>query len=363
VKILYDHQIFSLQKYGGITRYFCELILNLPDEHHYILSLVFSDNHYLKENSSSFKKLDILPDKVFKGKPFIKRNIYSINKLYSQYCLSTKDFDLFHPTYYNRYFLKLLKKPYVLTIHDLIVFKHRNASEIPDFMMSQMKDVIKNANRLIAISENTKKDLIEILNVNPDKIDVIYHGYSGNVSNNKTENNDRYILYVGRRGEYKNFRTFVQAISPLLKREKDLQLICAGDPFEPEEMMFLAKLGISNQTLALTIGDDKLNKLYSNALVFVFPSLYEGFGLPILEAFANSCPVCLSNTSCFPEIAGIAGAYFDPYDYESILSAIEKVIYDNDYAKSLIREGHNRLKKYSWTKTVEETLETYKKVF
>ena len=131
MKILYDHQIFSLQKYGGITRYFCELILNLPDEHHYILSLVFSDNHYLKENSSSFKKLDILPDKVFKGKPFIKRNIYSINKLYSQYCLSTKDFDLFHPTYYNRYFLKLLKKPYVLTIHDLIVFKHRNASEIP----------------------------------------------------------------------------------------------------------------------------------------------------------------------------------------------------------------------------------------
>jgi glycosyltransferase involved in cell wall biosynthesis len=228
--------------------------------------------------------------------------------------------------------------------------------------MLQMKEVIKNANRLIAISENTKKDLIDILNVNPDKIDVIYHGYSSIGPNNKTENNDRYILYVGRRGEYKNFRVFVQAISPLLKREKDLQLICAGDPFEPEEMMFLSKLGISSQTFALTIGDDRLNNLYSNASVFVFPSLYEGFGLPILEAFANSCPVCLSNTSCFPEIAGIAGAYFDPYDHDSILSAIEKVIYNKDYARTLIREGHNRLKNFSWTKTAEETLKTYNKV-
>jgi len=362
VKILYDHQIFSIQKYGGVTRYFCELIKNLPSQHQFNLALLFSDNYYLNGNFDLIKKKNILPDKDFKGKHFIKKKIYSINEWYSKYCISSDKFDLFHPTFYNSYFLKLLKKPYIITVHDLIIFKHRNVSEKPDFTISQMINVINHASHLIAISENTKKDLIDILKVNPDKIDVIYHGYNGIISKKNTQNRGRYILFVGRRGEYKNFKTFVQAISQLLKREKELKLICVGDHFDSEEMIFLTELGISNQVVALTIGDDELNEIYSNALVFVFPSLYEGFGMPILESFANNCPVCLSNTSCFPEIAGSAGAYFDPYDKESILAAVEKVIYDNVYAEELTRAGQNRLMNYSWTKTVDETLKTYSKV-
>jgi glycosyltransferase involved in cell wall biosynthesis len=224
-----------------------------------------------------------------------------------------------------------------------------------------MISVIKNANRIIAVSENTKSDIIDILNVDEDKIDIIYHGYNESKKGNKTDRLGKYILFIGRRATYKNFNTFTEAICQLLKREKDMKLICTGKPFNREEIAHLTKLGIADQTFVITTGDNKLNDLYYNALVFVFPSLYEGFGMPILEAFTNDCPVCLSNTSCFPEIAGNAGAYFDPNDHGSILDAVEKVVYNKAFADELILNGQTRLKNFKWTKTIQETLDSYNK--
>ena len=180
-------------------------------------------------------------------------------------------------------------------------------------------------------------------------------------SNKNPGSYGKYILFVGRRSLYKNFIIFAEAVSRLLNREKDIKLVCVGSPFDSGEMAVLSGLGISNQAIAINVDDNSLNSLYSDALVFVFPSLYEGFGMPILEAFANNCPVCLSDTACFPEIAGNAGVYFDPYDQESILSAIEKVIYDKEFAKQIIIAGQHRLNDFSWKKTAKETISSYKK--
>lgn len=361
MKILFDYQMFSIQKFGGVTRYFCELMKNIPSEHQFQLSLIFSDNHHLKENRNLLKKINILPDKNFKGKYFIEKKLFAINRYYSKHCISSNNFDLFHPTYYDDYFINILKKPYILTVHDLIYFKFENTFFKPSPRKAQMERVIKNANRIIAISENTKKDIIEILNINAEKIDVIYHGYNKPFPNKKSGTYGKYILFVGLRNRYKNFITFSEAVSKLLNKEKDIKLVCVGPPFNQEEMANLSRLGISNQSIAVNVDDRTLNGLYSGALVFVYPSLYEGFGMPILEAFANNCPVCLSNTSCFPEIAGNAGIYFDPYDHESILNAIEKVIYDNDFAKKIIKAGQTRLNDFSWGKTAKETISSYKK--
>jgi glycosyltransferase involved in cell wall biosynthesis len=366
MKILYDHQMFSIQKYGGITRYFCELIKNLPSEHQFNLSLIFSDNHYIQENREIFKKMNFLPDKNFKGKHFIKEKLYFINQIYSRYCISSNNFDLFHPTYYDNYFLKSLKRPYILTVHDLILIKFKDNFFKYNRIRSQMEIAIKNANRIISVSENTKKDLVEIFNLNPEIIDVIYHGFNKR-SNNKSQTNKiidnfgRYILFVGNRSLYKNFKTFTESVSKLLKREKGVKLVCVGTPFTNEEKVLLSNLRIANQTIALNVDNSTLNDLYSNALVFVYPSLYEGFGMPILEAYANNCPVCLSNTSCFPEIAQNAGIFFDPNDHESILSAIEKVIYDNDCSKEIVIAGQNRLASFSWEKAAKETISSYNK--
>ena len=359
MKILYDYQMFSIQKFGGITRYFCELMKSLPSEHQFNLSLVFSDNYYLKENYDFFRKKNILPDKNFKGKSFIEKKISFLNHFYSKLDISANKFDLFHPTYYDDYFFSVLKKPYIITVHDLTVFKFQNTFFRYYTGKPQMEKVIKNANRIISISEHTKKDIVETFGIDPGKIDVIYHGYSKAGSGNNAVNYGKYILFVGRRGLYKNFIAFAEAVSKLLNKEKEIKLVCVGAAFNKEEMSLLSKLEIMNQAIAISVDDKSLNGLYANALVFVFPSLYEGFGMPILEAFANNCPVCLSNASCFPEIAGNAGVYFDPDSPGSILSAIEKVVYHNGFAKEIIKAGQLRLKDFSWEKTANETAASY----
>lgn len=361
MKILYDHQIFSLQKYGGVSKYFCELMMNLPSEHEYNLSLLLSDNQYLKEGYRYFKKKIIpWPDKKFKGKGFLKKNLYNVNKLYSRHIISLNNFDLFHPTYFDTYFLNGLKKPYIITVHDLIEFKFKEQFK-NNPLIPQMEKIIKNANRIISISENTKKDLTDIFNIHPDKIDIVYHGFKRPLKNETPNPYGRYILFVGKRNGYKNFSTFAKAASILLKREIDLGLICVGLPFNREEVTLMRDLNILGKTRVFGVNENELNILYSNAQAFVYPTLYEGFGMPILEAFANNCPVCLSNTSSLPEVAGDAGVYFDPNDQESILSAMEKVIYDADFSKKIIAKGSNRLNNFSWKYCGEQTINSYQK--
>jgi len=361
MKILYDHQIFSLQKYGGISKYYSELFKNLSSEHQYTLSLLLSDNQYLKEGYQYFKKINIpIPDKKFKGRGFFKKKIYAINKRYSQHIISSNNYDLLHPTYFDTYFLNNLKTPYIVTVHDLIEFKFKEQFR-NNSLMEQMERIIRKANRIISISENTKKDIIDIFNINPDKIDIVYHGFNKPLRLREQNPYGRYILFVGKRNGYKNFITFAKAASVLLIKESDLKLICVGLPFNKDEVKELKELNIVEKTKVLGVNEDELNDLYFHAQVFVYPTLYEGFGMPILEAFANNCPVCLSNTSSLPEVAGEAGVYFDPVNSDSILSAMEKVIYNSDFSKKIIAAGTNRLNNFSWKYCAEQTINSYRK--
>jgi glycosyltransferase involved in cell wall biosynthesis len=362
MKILYDYQMFSLQKYGGITKYFTELIRNIPPEHQCKIALFFSDNNYLREDREFFKKWKIpVPRMEFKGKRFVKDQVHALNQWYSRRSIAGGDYDLFHPTFYDDYFFPLLKKPYIITVHDLIDFKFEATVYKDRSIRQQMERVIRNANRIIAISHNTKRDIVEAFNILPDKIDVIYHGYNNTGVNNGVNEFGRYILFVGLRKRYKNFTLCAKALSTLLNTEKDIKLICVGGPFSDEEMTLLRELKIEKQAIAIHVTEKKLNQLYANALVFVYPSLYEGFGMPILEAFANNCPVCLSDASSFPEVAGEAGVYFDPNDTGSILEAVEKVIYDSDFRREKVTAGKERLIGFSWEKTARETVSAYLK--
>jgi glycosyltransferase involved in cell wall biosynthesis len=126
-------------------------------------------------------------------------------------------------------------------------------------------------------------------------------------------------------------------------------------------MSHLKTLNVLDSSMAVHVDEPALNNLYSHAMAFVYPSLYEGFGMPILEAFANDCPVCLSHSSWFPEIAGDAGAYFDPNRPDSILAAMEKVIYNKDFALNLVKAGRARLTNFSWKKAAEETGLSYQR--
>jgi glycosyltransferase involved in cell wall biosynthesis len=171
---------------------------------------------------------------------------------------------------------------------------------------------------------------------------------------------ERFILFVGNRRIYKNFKFFIQSISPLMYREKSLQVVCAGGgAFAEDEVNLLKQLGVANRVHNFPIDDGKLSTLYSQAELFVFPSLYEGFGIPMLEALGVGCPVAASRSSSLSEVGGGAARYFDPTDSSSILSTVEEVISDPSLKKTMRARGRERFKDFSWEKTAVETKRVY----
>lgn len=355
MKILYDHQMFTMQQIGGISRYFADLLIHLPEGFEFELPIKYSENRYLKElNLYQLKKFS------FTSNFRIKRRIYYfLNELMTNKVIKRNGFDVFHPSYYDPYFLKEIKKPFVITVHDMIHEKFPDAVNRFDNTAVNKKKVVERASHIIAISEFTKKDLTYYLNVDPDKISVVHHGFFDFPTPDK-QLYKNYILYVGERNKYKNFRRFISAVSSLLVKDKELKVVCTGKPFNIEELQFLQDLKICQQVFQMTASDAQIASLYQHALVFVFPSLYEGFGMPTIEAFNYGCPVCLSNASCFPEVAGNAAVYFDPMDEESIQEAVEKVVYDKQLSDSLISAGKERLKKeFSFQSEIENTCKVY----
>lgn len=358
MKILYDYQTFG-NRFGGISRYHYELSKGLVKNNHDVrISTLFSENEYLLSDDA-FSVISLIGHREFKGRHRVKKILNSINQQKSIRDIEKGDYDIFHPTYYDPYFLKKLHKPFVLTVHDFVHEKFYPDSDD----IKNKKLLIEKANKIIAISENTKNDILNYYPVEVEKISVIYHGYNKPVTNDYLQNiYGNYILFVGKRYGYKNFERFLAAVCLILQEDISLKVICAGTPFNTEELKLIDYFKISNRVIQISANDQVLYTLYKNALVFVFPSLYEGFGMPILEAFANNCPICISDTSCFPEIAMNAALYFDPYRIESIYGAIKRVVYNAEVRDNLISEGNLRLLDFSWEKTINETLEIYKEL-
>lgn len=368
MKVLYDHQSFSGAKYGGVARYFYDLMHNLKFQQkvEVELALLFSNNDYLK--NGDIKK--VTPFSFFLG--YAKTNMLfsHINRANSAFKVLRQDFDVFHPTYFKDYFLPFLgKKPFVITHHDVIPEKFSTQyASLDGFTKAQKQKILGKAAKIIAVSENTKQDLIEIFNIFPEKIEVIYHS-THFVTYKPTEGFDietpkKYLLYIGNRENYKNFDFFVKSIAPILTKDEDLYLVCGGNgKFSEIEQNLFAQLNVSNKVIHQEIAnDDVLYRLYQKAIGFVYPSLYEGFGIPILEAFACGCPVILSNCSCFPEVAQEAALYFQPDDEEHIAHQVEEFLNNAELRLGLVKKGYQRLKDFSPEITAKKTLEVYKSV-
>jgi len=363
MKVLYDYQIFTSQIYGGVSRYFFELMSNFNNdkEIEYLLSLKYSNNYYLK-NLNGLSNKTFLEHLSFRGKCKL---LNLINKKASKDHLLRENYDIFHPTYYDPYFLDYIdRKPFVLTIHDMIHEIFPEIFPLKDKTVERKKLLAQKATKIIAVSENTKKDIIKILGVDENKIEVIYHGNPFKINKNdetkKIKIPEKYILFVGSRMGYKNFDLFVETITPLLIKDNELKVVCVGGGnFKEIEKEKLKRLNIINKIYQYSINDNILAYIYQKAVAFVFPSLYEGFGIPILESFACGCPVICSRTSSLPEAAGDAAIYFDPTDKFSISYSIQKVLYDNNLRDQLIYKGYLRVKEFTWEKTAKKTKNLY----
>ncbi len=367
MRILYDHQIFTRQIYGGISRYFFELIKHFKNDNKikYELSLKYSNNYYLKELNNLTQKT-FLENYSFRGK---YRLLNILNKKVSKKAIYRGNYDIFHPTYYDPYFLDYIgKKPFVLTIHDMVHEIYPEMFPLKDETSKRKKLLAQKATKIIAVSENTKKDIIRFFSIGTNKIEVIFHGTPFDMNNSGDSKVDidlpeKYILFVGSRSGYKNFSLFIEAITSLLIENNKLKVVCVGGGnFKGIEKEKFKRLNITNKVYQYSVNDDILTYLYKKAIVFIFPSLYEGFGIPILEAFSCGCPVIASNTSSLSEVAGDAAIYFDPINKLSILNSIQKVICDNNLRDQLIYKGYQRVKKFTWKKTMEQTKKIYESI-
>jgi glycosyltransferase involved in cell wall biosynthesis len=230
---------------------------------------------------------------------------------------------------------------------------------------------LENADAIVAISANTKKDLLRIYPWIPDrKITVIHLAVStvfwtiesaDTLSRYGLEKlRGGYFLFVGSGEGYKNFRILVELVKSF-PRFRDATFVCVGSRPSPSLQNMLASLGVKDRFMFLEgISDGELGTLYANALGFIYPSQYEGFGLPVLEAMANNCPVVCSGTSSFPEVAGDAAFYFDPDSVASLSSAIEEAMKCD--RKVYVQRAQTNLKRFSWDRSTSELIKLYSSI-
>ena len=368
MKVLYDHQSFTGITYGGVSRYFYELMRSFtgrPDIE-FELSLRLSNNEYLDQASFSrhlrYRKFSQLRN--------VNRVASVLNRIYSLQRIRAGQFDVFHPTYYHRYFLNSLgAKPFVLTFHDAA--SERFGDIYPDLgegLREVKEKLIERADAIVTVSEFSKQEILHYFPVNPDKVSVVHLGTAfgtesatGSAGLPVTPEPFSYLLYVGKRRLYKNFDGFFRAMQPVLHQHPDLHIICAGGGVfsrDEQSMFHTARLGERVHYRPVT--DATLLSLYRNARAFVFPSLNEGFGIPVLEAFSGECPVILSDRTSLPEVAGEAAVYFDPEDDDSMAGAVERVLTDETLRNDLIEKGTARLRNFSCDKTARQTLDIYR---
>jgi glycosyltransferase involved in cell wall biosynthesis len=228
------------------------------------------------------------------------------------------------------------------------------------------KLAIERADLVICISENTKKDLMNLYGTSESKISVVHLGFDQFVADATGTSSTSFgikpfLLYVGQRGGYKNFSGFIKSIAASSILLADFDVIAfGGGAFSSAEMALISSLCFADNQVRQVSGDDTLlGSFYRGASAFVYPSLYEGFGIPTLEAMAHSCPVISSNSSSMPEIVGDAAEYFDPNDLDSMRCAIENVVYSESRVAELKKSGAARLAHFSWKKCTQETFDVY----
>ncbi len=360
-------------EFTGIGRYVYELVKALA-------KLDKKNAYVLFMNSPEYDAFE-LPNKRF-SKVLVNTKHYTLKEQTSYWrAIRKAKVDLMHFTHFNAPIL--YRRPSLVTVHDLTLSffpgKKMNSSFYRMAYNLVLKSAVKNAKRVIAVSENTKRDLVEIASVPASKVDVVYEGVCEHFGprSDKGQVEDvlrkygiakEFLLYTGVWRGHKNLVNLIKAFALLREGAEgfDLSLVITGeeDPYYPEVKRTVSELGLDHHVIYTgMVSEAELVSLYQAAKVYVFPSFYEGFGLPPLEAMRCGTPVVASKTSCIPEICGEANAlFFDPYDPEDIANSVRKVLLDEALQKELRECGLRHSLKFSWEEMAEKTLRIYENV-
>ncbi len=362
MKIAYNSSIFFLQKHGGISRYFCSIIKEFLEDNKSIkvFSPIFK-NDYLLNVPKKYRSGFYIPR--YPVPPFLKNIVDQI--AFKQ--IQRSNFDIVHDTYYSENLLDYKNKRKIITVYDLIhekfpdLYKNRN--------FEKKKKIINCSDEIICISENTKNDLIKYYNIEEKKINVIYLGCNHIQKNFHTVEQNNYVIpknfifFVGSRLKYKNFNLLLNTFHMSKKLRNDFNIVCfGGGAFTENEKKLFDELNIMDKLFHFEGNDDLLSYLYTKAKLFVFPSQYEGFGIPLLEAMSIGCPVLASNTSIFKEICKDGAHYFKNNDTNDLSEKLEQLVYSETNLLSKIDIALHISKIYNWKKCANETYKIYCKI-
>ncbi|MBU0727212.1 glycosyltransferase family 4 protein [Patescibacteria group bacterium] len=370
MRIGIDARMYGVS-FTGIGRYTYELIQNLAEmdkEHEFVVFM-------RKDAYDSFQ----LPNERFK-KVLADYPHYSFGEQFGFLkTVNQEKLDMMHFTHFNAPIL--YSSAFIVTIHDLTLsfFPGKKMTNLLQRFAYHVvvRTVTKNAKKIIAVSNHTKKDLIEALKTPEEKISVIYNGVNpkfGDVDPTprpdlmkKLGLSKPYFLYTGVWRDHKNLVGMIKAFYAFNKdvgNQYNLVITGPHNPTYHEIPDTVKELGIEDEVhLVGLVAEEDLFALYKNALSYVFPSFYEGFGLPPLEAMQCGTPVIASNKSATPEICGEGNAlFFDPYDLEDIQKAMRLIATDPTIRQRLVDKGFERVKEFSWVKMTKKVLEMYNSI-
>lgn len=366
MNILYDHQIFQAQRFGGISRYFYELISRISshdEDPEVSLFLGLFINEYGLESLSGQMA-------HFFGKrrpeiPKTGRFFGHINQILLNRFAKRTGATLYHPTYYASP-LAGHRGARVVTVYDMIHEIFPDLFPSKDQTSALKRRAVDRADRIIAISHSTKKDLVRLWGVPEGKIDVIHLANALVVTKEEGRASlcdGPYFLFVAGRSGYKNFSLLLNAYASSEQLKKEFKLVSfGGGPLTLSEQKEIERLRLKGRVIHFSGKDTDLVGLYSGAVALVYPSAYEGFGLPLLEAMKYGCPVICSSTSSIPEVAGDAACYFEVGESESLAEKMIRVANQTEFRQNFIQKGQEQEKLFSWSRCAEETLSCYKRV-
>lgn len=365
-RVVYDHQIFSAQPFGGISRYFTELAGSLAECSEWTPEILAPAhiNAYVSELDAGLVtglRVPRVPKSAWLRK--------LLNDRFSRFLLNQRPPALLHETYYSRTGLGPPGVPRVLTVYDMVY--ETFPEHFPDAARHSLNKVasVRRAEHVICISESTRDDLLRSVPLEPERVSVVHLASS---LERPTEDaapialldHRDYLLYVGQRGTYKNFDGLLLALAahPEILSGRVLALY-GGGALSDQEIARIRQLGIPLDAI-VHVGNDEaiLGRLYKHARVFVYPSRYEGFGIPILESMSCSCPVVCGTGSSLREVAADAVEYCDVSDPESLAVSALRVLNSNEYANRLRDLGNRRRLHFSWTKCASETAAIYDRI-
>jgi glycosyltransferase involved in cell wall biosynthesis len=356
-RVIFGPEIWSLQIEGGISRYFQQLIRGLSE-------CEISGKVLTQVDANS--RMRGAPIKGFEIQSLkdLKNPYEEISRLLGQ----ETEGSIFHPTYYSQKLVDIQepKTKMVVTVFDMISELYPERKPRFRKVVDEKKISLEKADHILSISKQTKNDLIGIYKVPEEKITVTYLGSNLHLlpeddSVKLTKNT--FILYVGKRGGYKNFTNFITAYSHSKMLKLNFSIVAVGGgEFSSAEILKLQNLGISDKVTQIDVNDVQLAMYYRKAACLVYPSLYEGFGLPPVEAMSLNCAVIASLGGSIPEICDGAAQYFDPKSSDSIQQVLEVTLTDEQRMNQMRQSGLTIAESFTWGKTASDTLDVYKKL-